>query len=188
MRLLLCFSLVLMSACTSVPLGTMAKFATFGKDDALAINPEHLAARVTLDQDIEIIPSEHLSIKMTIKDIDGITPYDLTLEEVSKSQARESSFWGQSDSVSYITTLKPTAAAIVALNELKARIARPKIGDEQRSLSISANTHFDKEALAGIDEVTVSLALQFTQEEGFFTVIDKQVIVPEDIQTEESAE
>lgn len=65
--LILSLMVTCLSGCTSIPLSTMAKFATADESDLISLEAEAIRARVTLDQPLEP-DHESIALKMEVDD------------------------------------------------------------------------------------------------------------------------
>ncbi len=168
--LILALMVTCLFGCTSIPLSTMARFATADESDLLSLNPEVIRARVTLDQPLEP-DHENIALKMEVDDGQHVRILDfpLTLESHSQRAAESGLFSSQPAKNAF--TYKMTTRAVENFKTLQGSFSSKDKG--KYTFEISAGIKPQEKPL---ETITLSLALRLNEQEGFITMLDEAII------------
>ena len=167
--LILALMVTCLSGCTSIPLSTMAKFATADESDLISLEAEAIRARVTLDQPLE--PDESIALKMEVDDGQRVQILDFPLTLESQTQhAAEDGFFSSRPAKSAFT-YKMTTRAVENFKTLQGSFSSKD--KSKYSFEISAGIKPQENPL---ETITLSLALRLSEQEGFITMLDEAVI------------
>lgn len=153
-------------SCTSIPLSTMARFATADESDFVSLNPEVIRARVILDQPLE--PNhENIALKMEVDDGQHVRILDFPLILESHTQRAAESGLFSSQPAKNAFTYRMTAGAAENFKTLQASYSPDD--KSKYTFQISAGIKQQPEAL---ETLTLSLELKLDNQEGFITMLD----------------
>ena len=168
--LILALLVTCLFGCTSIPLSTMAKFATADESDLISLEAEAIRARVTLDQPLK---PDHESIALKMEVDDGqrvqILDFPLTLESQTQHTAEDGFFSSRPAKSAF--TYKMTTRAVENLKTLQGSFSSKD--KSKYSFEISAGIKPHEKPL---ETITLSLALRLSEQEGFITMLDEAVI------------
>jgi len=164
------FSLILisflLSSCTSVPLGTMLEFRSFGKDDFVNIVPQDLRAKIQVDEPVRAnVESAELALELTTEK--GIREFKFPLLLLRQEQIAPVGGFFSNSAGKTEYTLKLSDEAV------KNFIATQHIIQDEKSgkLNFSVTTGFEQFP-SEITEIGLSVFLKLSEEKGFVTLFD----------------
>lgn len=164
------FSLILisflLSSCTSVPLGTMLEFRSFGKDDFVNIVPQDLRAKIQVDEPVRAnVESAELALELATEK--GIREFKFPLLLLRQEQIAPVGGFFSNSAGKTEYTLKLSDEAV------KNFIATQHIIKDEKSgkLNFSVTTGFEQFP-SEITEIGLSVFLKLSEEKGFVTLFD----------------
>ncbi|WDE00104.1 hypothetical protein [Thalassomonas actiniarum] len=167
--ILVCLS-VLVGGCSSIPLSTMVQFSTFDESDFLEIDPNHIRAKVQLEQGFAL-STDKSKLEIGIETLNGYSNYLFPLQElaVKMIEPKNTFFFTPEPVIEYQLTLTPQAvAAFLALQqEIKAK--------KPESYSLSVGTHLG-ERPENAESVTMSVLLKLGENNDYFTLVDNAAL------------
>ena len=172
-RLLLLTLTIIMSSCSSVPLSTIARMSSFDSQDFVNLNPDDLRV-------IVVLPSEFtLDTKTSWMGVDisssagmhqGV--FELREESVRSEETSKGFFSEPEEITSYLLSLTP--ASKVKFNSLQVFVS--KAVAEDVAIRVVPKLASRPE---NATSVNVSIELQLSQEQGFFTLVDSAQLMLE---------
>lgn len=163
--LVVCF-IVLLSSCSSIPLGTMLEFRSFSKDDLAKIQPLDLRAKIQLDEPVKAdIGSAELTLNLATPKGERSFSFPLILLDEHKVEPVKGFFSTSAGKTEYTLKLSEEAVSnFVAVQQI--------IRDEPTgSLAFSVSSGLEQ-IPDGITEVSMSIFLKLSEEKGFITLFD----------------
>ncbi|SNY43172.1 hypothetical protein SAMN06297280_0543 [Arsukibacterium tuosuense] len=157
---------ILLSSCTSVPLGTMLELRSFGKDDFIKIQPQDLRAKIQVDEPVRAdIDSAELTLELTTEKGLREFKFPLLLVDELNIEPMTGLFSKSAGKTEYILKLSNEAVKnFIATQQI--------IRDEQSGrLSFSVATGFEKFP-SEITEIGLSVFLKLFEEKDFITLFD----------------
>ena len=157
---------VLLSSCASVPLGTMLEFSSFSKKDFVQIQPQHLKAKIQVDEPVRAdVESAELALELTTDK--GMREFKFPLLLLREERISPVAGFFSTSAAKTEYTLKLSDEAI------KNFITTQQIIQHENSgkLSFSVTTGFEK-LPSEITEIGLSVFLKLSEEQGFVTLFD----------------
>lgn len=171
--LLLMASVSLLASCTSIPLSTIAKFATFNRENFVALKPNDVRVKVTVPQGFVIDPSKiHIKVRLKeeakeVADIDEAL--ELRLLQSSPSMKDAGLFQGEMAVTEFELVLSDKG------QQLMRSIQKTPRTEAKRTLSISVSkdflNHFLKRPPAA-QSITFWIEMQLSKLDGYFVLVD----------------
>lgn len=156
--------------CANIPLGTMLKLAIFGENYFLELDPSHIRTRVQLDNGFTMsIPDSSLNLQ--IETIQGLEFFAFPLRHVETVTLPGTSNWFSSTPARTQYDLALTDGAIASFSNLQSAISERN--GQNYSLDVNVSLSGEPE---GADQVTMSVLLKLTEEDDYFTLIDKATL------------
>lgn len=165
--------LLVLMGCMSVPITTMVRMAGFDRDDFLALEPEALRLRLTLDQNVPVnLAATRLELGADMED----GQQQLFAGSVQQHAFREfevSGGWFSPEAEPrYQYLLSLDEAGIDAIRRFQEALIREQVQSASVSVQIDLDDDFD-------EAVQVTAEVQLSQEEGFFTLLDEALFEPD---------
>lgn len=171
--ILLMASVWFLASCTSIPLSTIAKFATFNRDSFMAVKPDEVRVKIAVPHGFAIDPSR-THIKVTLKEegkeeaaIDEAL--ELRLLQSSPSMKRAGLFQGEIAVTEFELVLSDKGQRL--LRKLQ-NIPR---SEAKRTLSISVTKDFLNHFLkrpSTAQSITFWIEMQLSKLDGYFVLVD----------------
>ena len=163
-RSLLVALTIVLASCTSIPLSTMLEFRTFGEEEFLSLQPEHIEAQIQIEEPARLeVEKTQLAVILTSKH--HVQSYQFPLVLVSEQPiASEKGLWSQKPAKTQYS-FQLSDAARESFRGVQADVQRDD------SLGFEFTVNFSMETLPKpIDEIRLSLFLKL-YEDGAFTPI-----------------
>ena len=180
-RLFLLILIFAISSCSSVPLSTMARMSTFDARDFAALNPDELRVKVFLPAGFRLnTGASWMGIDVISSSGQHQTVFELREDSVQSIEVSKGLFSEPDQATSYLLRLSPSSRA--KFNELQLFVSKATVDD--MSIRVVPKLASRPESATS---VTVSIELQLSKSQGFFTLVDSaQVALPEVGRSEES--
>jgi len=159
---------LLISACSSVPLSTMAHFYDAKPEDFFHVDPHGITVKVTINSAVNFDPILSVNLSATIEDDMGKRIFTFPLEQVSmdKTPAEDGYFSSRQPMDVFILRLSEQAIKNLELINLERKSEKKQKG------GLSAGVNFSKQTNI-IDKNTVlSIGLKLTKTSDFILLID----------------
>lgn len=162
---------LLLLGCASMPISTMYKLNSMDETELFALDPAGMRAKIQLSEPFKLKLSE-TEMTFELESDKGISRYQfpLTVESEYALPAESGWFSDRPASSEYILTLSDEARE--NFRELQVRLAGEKFSKYQ----FSVNTNFGSDPDVKADEMTLSIFLKLSQEEGYIALLEDYVV------------
>ncbi|GAA4887448.1 hypothetical protein [Ferrimonas pelagia] len=165
---------LLLSGCMSIPISTLVKMASFDREAFLALEPEAIAMRITLDKPAPLDLSE-TRLEFTAVMTDGMERlFPGSVEQQDYRQFEVDAGWfsrGTEPRYQYFLVLDEQGQE--AIRTFQRLLAEEDVVSGQFRVNLQPS-----KALK--EPMTATMELQFDQQSGFFTLLDEATIDPKD--------
>lgn len=156
--------------CASIPLSTMLSLRHFDEQDALALKPEQIKARIQVDSPAQLDINQ-AKLALSAETPDGTLMYDFPLVLISTRQIpSESGFFSDTPAKTEYE-LKLSDAAVANFNGFKSRYQDSPAG--QYGLNVSAGF---KETDGPMEKIVFSIHLKLADDEDYLLILDNAEI------------
>lgn len=158
----------LLTACTSIPLSTIAKLSQFNRESAMAVKPDEVRMKVTVPKGFVVDPAK-TNLVIVLKEEDKAEAIneklDLRLLQSSPATKSAGMFRGDAAATEYELTLseKGQGQLRTIQNSLKREV--------RRTLSLSAGVDFASKP-TDAKSVIFWIDLQLSKLDGYFVLVD----------------
>ncbi|MCW8856493.1 MAG: hypothetical protein OQJ95_03955 [Kangiella sp.] len=173
--------IVLVQACSNVPLSTMLKMSSFDEEDFIRLNPEELRVRVRSNTKTNVIEANQLTY--SYKDTETYIDQYLSLEKLEEEKIRTVKHWFKDDSVEHISWYRLDEEGV---EQFRALQKHPFLQDKDRegTFELSVQTVYTEDSPL---QFLLSVDLLLEPEDGYFTLfydleIDQTSSVPHETQ------
>lgn len=166
MKRLIIISISLMLAgCTSIPLSTMLEFRSFGQEDFIKLDPEHIVAKVELDEPARAnIESTNLSVELSSER--GVRSYQFPLVLLAEEHIAAESGFFSSTAAKNQYTFQLTDEAIQNFRQVQDEINHNEPLDIHFKIQASL-----EELEESLDEIRLSLFLKLAPDRDFIPML-----------------
>ncbi|KFZ30842.1 hypothetical protein IDSA_07095 [Pseudidiomarina salinarum] len=168
--LVVLFSLLLLG-CASMPISTMYKLNSMDETDLFKLDPAGVRAKVQLSEPFKLKLSE-TEMTFELESDNGVSHYQFPLIVESEHALPAESGWfsDRPASSEYILALSEEASK--NFRELQVRLADEKFSKYE----FSVNTNFGAAPEAKAEDVTLSIFLKLSQDEGYIALLEDYVV------------
>ena len=165
-RLLLLTLTIIIGSCSSVPLSTIARMSSFDSQDFVSLNPDDLRVIVVLPREFTL-DTKTSWLGVDISSSAGMHQgvFELCEESVRSEETSKGFFSEPEEITSYLLSLTP--ASKEKFNSLQVFVS--KAAAEEVTIRVVPKLASRPE---NATSVSVSIDLQLSQEQGFFTLVD----------------
>lgn len=157
---------VLLHGCANIPIATMLKFSGFDATSLAAIDGHQIRAKVTVTEP-HTLNLEQTQLAMELETAKGFRRFTFPLQLISKTTvpAEHGLFSSSAAKTQYL--LKVSDAGLKSFAEIQQLL----VDKPERKGSLTVGAGFNN-TLNGEASPRMSIDLQLTQDEGFFTLIE----------------
>ncbi|MDV2079164.1 hypothetical protein [Marinobacter xestospongiae] len=165
-KVLLTVLSILISSCSSVPLGTLAKLGTFDQQDFLALAPTEISARIQLEEPAKLMV-DRTDLALKIDTNKGATTYQFPLDLLSETviPSRESLFSPTPGQTEY--TFKLADNAVSNFQHLQDTLAHQ--APERFDFTVNADV---EDLPDSVSTVTLTVLLKLSDRETYFPLLE----------------
>ncbi len=177
-RIIMIIILMLLTACSSIPLTTMVSMAGFDEHDFVALSPQEILVRIELNEPLHVDLANVSSIQASIDTPEGRLPFSFALMTAQGEHLVSQKGWFASDEPVYRQVLSLSDQGRRAFSEFQALVG------EQQVVSVDVSVRVDiKEQMQRLQRqsMVLSLALQLSAEQGYIVILDGHDIALEDV-------
>lgn len=161
--LMVVFSLTLVS-CTSIPLSTMLEFRSFGQEEFLELQPEHIVAKIQIDDPVRADVSQtQLAVMLSTEQ--NVRSYQFPLVLISEEHIESEAGWFSRKSAKNQYTFKLADEAVQNFRSVQDDVQLNEPTDFKFTVSSSM-----EELPEHIDEIRLSLFLKLSESSEFITM------------------
>lgn len=163
--------ILLINACSSIPLSTMLKFANYDEQHLTTLTPAEIRAKITLNSFLNI-DLEGTKLGVNIENASGqlALEFPLTILTTSQNPEKKQLFFSSPASQTYLLKLSPAA-----INDFKT-LQQQLESSQQSKFGFSVDAKLKKnEDLSDEQQqqaLFITVELKLSNDEGFFTLID----------------
>ncbi len=163
------FSLII-SGCSSIPLGTMLQLSSFDEKSFLELNPEELKIKIQIDKPVKI-KVDQTDLTMVLETSKGktILDYPLKVLSIKDFPPRKKLFTPLPGRTEYDFLL--SKEAINNFHTLQSELRT----DYPKKLNFSVGTGFD-DFSEKLSKVTLSIFIKLDEDDGYITLFDRAPI------------
>lgn len=158
----------LLTACTSIPLSTIAKLSQFNRESAMAVKPDEVRMKVTVPKGFVVDPAK-TNLVIVLKEEDKAEAIneklDLRLLQSSPATKSAGMFRGDAAATEFEFTLSDKGQQ--QLRDIQSSLKR----EVRRTLSLSAGVDFTSKPPEA-KSVTFWIDLQLSKLDGYFVLLD----------------
>lgn len=167
--LLMAVVVLVLSACSSIPLSTMMHFSNSKPADFFKIDANQLRIKASINSSVGIDLASAVNLSATLANDKGVRSFRLQLEKIKvETLAAKSGFF--QDSPAYdVFWLKLSAQGIIDFKKMQ---QAGQSGPAKKG-SFSAGIEFGKQHKILGQDVTLSIALKLAPGQEFITLIDQ---------------
>ena len=165
-KIFLVFIVLFLSGCSSIPISTMLKYRNFDEQRFLTLDPLQIRSKIRLSEPFTL-KMEQINLSLSLENEKGVRnfTFPLVLEKRDRIAAQEGFFSSEPAKTEY--TFKLSERAVNNFRETQSLLSQEIRG--KASFSIGAG--FNEEPQKG-QTVYISIALQFEEKDGYFTLIE----------------
>lgn len=155
---------LVLASCTSIPLSTMLEFRSFGEEEFLNLQPEHIEAKIQLDEPARAdVAQTRLAVILTTEQ--SVRSYQFPLVLISEQHiASERGLFSQKPAKNQYS-FKLSDEAVENFRTVQEDVQR----HESMDFEFTVNSSMD-ELPEHIDEVRLSLFLKLSEDSEFITM------------------
>jgi hypothetical protein len=158
--------MLLLSGCSSIPLSTMLEMRSYGKEDFLATQPEHLRAQVLLSQPVRANLDE-VQLKLALETSKGSRLYQFPLQLLAEEQVPAASGLFSATPAKNSYTFKLSEQAIANFVEMQQLLAEQTSG--KFNFTISSGL---LDVPQGASSVTLTARLKLSEQHDYLTLFE----------------
>jgi len=161
--------MLLITACSSVPLSTIMHFSSSKPDDFFQVDPRGITVKVTINSEANFDAVMSVNLSALIKDEAGQRKFSFPLEQISKQQLPAKNGFFSSQPAVDVFTLKLSAQAIKSLQAIQVE----RKSANNKSIGLSAGVNFSQGMNVINEDTVLSIELKLTGKDDFIMLIDK---------------
>lgn len=171
-RYLIIVILLLTTACSSVPVGTLLKLSSFDEQYVSTLDPHEIRAKITVNAFLDV-NLDDTKLGITIDNDKGEMALNFPLEIITLTQnkAIPGFFSQQPASQTYLLKLSPQA--IADFKTLQSELTPPKESKFGFSVDAKLKKHKNLTTAQSEQQLFMSIDLKLNHNDGFFTLFDK---------------
>lgn len=157
----------LLQACSSVPVSSMIKMASFDEQDFNEIDPHYIRVKLRTDKPVDV-DNDSITLKFAFKSAETNFEEPLTLRVIDKSQ-KTIERWIGSNAQEYTATFALDQASVVTFNKIKqlpVMSQRRSEADVDFSATVDFGDNIPEQFIMSVDLLLDPL-------QGFITLIDE---------------
>ncbi|MBY6187737.1 hypothetical protein KUV89_14035 [Marinobacter hydrocarbonoclasticus] len=165
--------LLVLTGCMSVPISTMVRMAGFDRDDFLALEPQALRLKLTLDQDVPVqLAATRLELGAELDSGQQQLFAGSVQQEDYREYQIEGSWFSREPQPRYQYLLALDEAGEAAIRDFQRVLREEEVASASLNVRLDLDDNFDKTVL-------VTVEVKLSEREGFFTLLDEATFEPE---------
>lgn len=168
-RFLILITTLMLSACSSIPVSTMLSMATFGEEEFIAINPDIVQSRITLDAPF-IADADNTKIEVMINQPEGELILPFKLKVIGQQRLPAQGGWLNKRPARNQFLLTLTDQAKASFVDLQQRVKQQ--GTDGIGLNINARISVPDGTDAPPVMIHMTIELKLDPQQGFFTLFE----------------
>ncbi|MBY6018605.1 hypothetical protein [Ferrimonas balearica] len=165
--------LLLLTGCMSVPVATMVKMAGFDREDFLALEPEALRLKLTLDQNVPVqLAATRLELGAELDNGQQQLFAGSVRQEEYRQFEVDGGWFSREPEPRYQYLLALDEAGEAAIRDFQRVLTEDEVASASLNVRLDLDDEFDQ-------PVQVTVEVKLSEQEGFFTLLDEATFEPE---------
>lgn len=164
--------IVVLSGCSSIPMGTLLKLSSFDEAYVSTLDPKKIRAKITVNAFLDV-NVENTQLGLSIENSNGEMELNFPLQVITITQNKAVSGLFSQQVASQTYLLKLSEKAISEFKTLQAQLTPPQQSQFGFTVSAKLKKHKNLTPIQQEQQLFMSIDLQLNEKEGFFTLFDQ---------------
>lgn len=166
MKRILILSLTLfLCSCTSIPLGTMLEFRSFGKNDLIELDPEQIRAKLRVDEPVRM-DTDEVKLSLQIETAEGVRLFNFPLTLLNENSIEAEDGWFSSSAAKTEYVLELSDEGVENFKATQMMLS----SEESLGFNLQVNGGFE-ELPEDLEEVVLSIFLKLSDDRDYTTML-----------------